>query len=398
MKIITANNKCFTRTSLRDKINQYKKELKSKPYVNMLSKEWEDHLAVYTAWQEVGGTVLINNPLNPLDFQTRTLENMDRLSPKDAICFLTSGTTGLNKIVVNKEKQLLHAARVVQSMPGWDPDDPLDYVSTMPAFTSGFWHIVLAPAVMVNKTCTMITPATNPTGLGNVLMTSTGALEQFKLQHPTLNFHGYKYVNAGASQVLPKHADIAFDRGAENFYITYGMSETTSPSLTRVTNIRDKNVDCMDFKPIEGSPYEIKLVDGELWVRGDGVCENAADFNSEDGWFKTNDYFDHVTDDLVRFNGRASDYVQMNGFKASLLVIENVIAESDCINGEVLAVKHNRLGSDYIELKHTDPNIKITIAQIQDLLQDKLPKCNIPRQFTFVDSIPKNPLGKKMRR
>jgi len=373
----------------------FKKLLSNQSYVNLSSKNWVDHLSAYLAWQDVGGVLLVNNPLQPLQYQKSAIKNIENKKiSKDSICFLTSGTTDFSKLVIQTEKQINYVKKTSVQLPGWENKD--DLVSIMPAFTTGFWHLNLIPLVEKNKTIKMLDVNQSPNGLGNVLNTTSGALERIKHLHNNLDLSSYNYVSAGASQVLPKHANIAFNSGANGFYTIYGASEISSPTLYRITNCNDEYSDCYDWKPITDDT-EIRLVNDELWVKSSGVCENIEDFDTEDGWLKTSDYWKTIGDDLVRFSGRYSDIIKINGFQTNLLHIENQIEEKFDL-GEIMVRKKHRLGSDYLELLYTDKTVDIKVEDLKNKLKDMVPACCIPRILIHSDSIPKTSLGKRSRR
>jgi acyl-CoA synthetase (AMP-forming)/AMP-acid ligase II len=373
---------------------RFKNLLSNQSYVNLSSKNWIDHLSAYLAWQDVGGVLLVNNPLQPPQYQenvTKIIEN--KKFSKDSICFLTSGTTAPSRLVIQTEKQINHVKNAALQLPGWQNND--EPVSVIPAFTTGFWHLNLIPSVEKDKTIKIITTDKKPNGLGTVLTASADALVRMKNIHKDLDLTGYNYVESGGSQVLPKHANIAFDSGARGFYVVYGASEISSPTLYRITNRNDEYVDCYDWKPISDNT-EIQLVNGELWVKGTGICENKEDFDIENGWLKTSDYWETVTPEMVRFIGRRNDIVKINGFQTNLLHIENQI-EKEFDFGEIMLRKNHKLGIDYLELLYTNKSTKFKVEDIKNKLKHTVPACCIPRNLVYSDNVPKTPLGKKCR-
>lgn len=381
-------------TKLSTKIKHYETELKRQHIVELCTADHSEHIAAYRAWQQVGGNILVNNPLNPEQFQADTRENIKQLELSEpSIVFLTSGTTSLSKPVINTRTQVEQALRTSVCLPGWEPTDQL--VTHLPAFTSGFWHIVLFAMVEHERSVVFSKPDCNPSGLGTVLCTSAGALDKMRTAHPNFNFTGYRYVSAGASQVLKRHAEYVFANGSEGFYTIYGCTETTTPILTRSSTRLDNAVNCYNFEPITDD-YQICLRDGELLVKGAGVCANKEDFElTSDGWFRTGDYWIQ-SEDLVQFDGRRNDIVKMNGFKTNLLHVENIISSLTDL-GDTLAVPRYRLGSDYLELFYTNSAAQVDRASVQNVLESQLSKCCIPSKFTHIDVIPRTALGKKTR-
>ncbi len=401
MKLIDKYGVTHTSKTLKDKISNTKKALVNNHYINLLSHAHEDHMAAYLAWLEVGGVILINNPYNPKEMQEQTIAQMDAMEfTEPSICFLTSGTTGFIKIVVHTESSIQHIAKVARCIPGWEPNDKL--VSIMPAFTSGFWHFQLWPAIQenLNKTITMIPVDVNPAGLGNTLLTSPGQVDKARMLFgDKLDYSGY-YVCCGASQVLNRHIEEVFSRGAHGFGKTFGATETGAPSLIGMTDLPPSKYEFADCYKLEaiGGLYDLKLVDNELWIRSDGLCQNKHEFDLVDDWMNTHDCFEFVEgqDNLMRFTGRKSDSVKMNGFIANLLEVENIMeAEFNC--GTIMVKKHNRLGSDFLEVQYTNKDWKPKPDIIEEVLRDKMSKCCIPKKFTYIEDVPRTSMGKKKR-
>ena len=131
-----------------------------------------------------------------------------------------------------------------------------------------------------------------------------------------------KVIISGAANVPPKLIE-EFDELGINLFAGYGMTEGA--------NLTTGNVDVKSRPTSVGKPYpeqELKVVDGELWFRGDNVFlgyygepEKTAETLTEDGWVKTGD--------LVRFD--ADGYMYIVGRIKNLIILgngENVSPES----------------------------------------------------------------------
>ena len=391
---ITVNGNVYNGSTLKNQINVYKNQLKTQSFINLLSTEHSEHMAAYLAWREVGGVLLVNNPRNPEKFHERTQKNMESIEfKKDSICFLTSGTTGNSKIVVHTKESLDVISKISKCAPGWEKNDRP--VTMQPAFTVGYWYFHLLPGVDTDLKLICTTPNQNPAGLGNVLLTTPGQVDNARINVKNISYKDYRYVFCGASQVLPKHIDFLYNNGAEQVLKSYGSTETGAPTVLGESP-RNEFSDCYDLKPLNDQ-YELKIVDRELWIRSPSICSNIEEFGIEsDGWYNTHDVFDTLDNELIRFAGRQSDTVKMNGFQTNLLHVENIIEELfDC--GVVSVIRRNRLGSDYLDLLYTNKNWNPTQEQLHAKLDNQLPKCCIPKKCTWVEDVPRTPLGKKLR-
>ena len=131
-----------------------------------------------------------------------------------------------------------------------------------------------------------------------------------------------KYIISGAANVPPKLI-AEFDKIGIQLFEGYGMTEGA--------NLTTGNIDVKERPTSVGKLYpgqEAKVVDGELWFRGDNVFlgyygdpEKTAETLTEDGWIKTGD--------LVRFDEDGFMYIV--GRIKNLIILgngENVSPES----------------------------------------------------------------------
>ena len=131
-----------------------------------------------------------------------------------------------------------------------------------------------------------------------------------------------KYIISGAANVPPKLI-AEFDKIGVSLFEGYGMTEGG--------NLTSGNIDVKERPTSVGQIYpgqEVKVVDGELWFRGDnlflgyyGEPEKTAEALTPDGWLKTGD--------LVRFD--EDGYMYIVGRIKNLIILsngENVSPES----------------------------------------------------------------------
>ena len=252
--------------------------------------------------------------------QAAPVATVDKNDP--AAIFFTGGTTGAPKGAVLPHRALLRGALNGCYAPGKQLGChvyacvlPLSHVfglicSTLSALYKGAEWVA---AANVKETISKF-PMIRPTYLVAVPGICEILLGLVKMYGK--NFIGGRlgYIISGAANVPPKLI-AEFDELGISLFEGYGMTETA--------NLTTGNVDVKERPTSVGKVYpeqELKVVDGELWVRGDnlflgyyGDPEKTAEVMTPDGWLKTGD--------LVRFD--EDDYMYIVGRIKNLIILSN---------------------------------------------------------------------------
>ena len=155
--------------------------------------------------------------------------------------------------------------------------------------------------------------------------------------------------------------------------------------------------------PLPG--VDVRLVEGELEVRGPNVFleywrrpdETRAAFH--DGWFRTGDVA-QIEDGAYRLLGRSSvDIIKTGGYKVSALEVEDALREhpavADCaVTGEPDEEWGERVAVA-VELK---AGSALTLDELQGWASQRLAPYKIPRVLHCVDALPRNAMGKVVKR
>ena len=245
------------------------------------------------------------------------------VSPDDpAAIFFTGGTTGAPKGAI-----LPHRAIMRGSLNGcFGPGKQLTchrYANVLPLshvfglikgtmsvlYTGGLWvsgkdvKDTLGKIRTIQPTCIVAVP-----GICEILMVLV------KIYGKIFLGGELRFIIAGAANVPPKLIK-EFDEIGISLFAGYGMTEGG--------NLTSGNVDVIERPTSVGKIYpgqEVKLVDGELWIRGDNVFlgyygdpEKTAEVLTDDGWLKTGD--------LARFD--ENGYMYITGRIKNLIILSN---------------------------------------------------------------------------
>jgi len=150
---------------------------------------------------------------------------------------------------------------------------------------------------------------------------------------------------------------------------------------------------------------EVRLVEGELQVRGETVFQEywrqpqaTQEAFTEDGWFKTGDVAELTPNDGFKILGRNSqDIIKTGGYKVSALEIENVLLEHPAVReAAVIGLPDETWGERVAAATTCQPNVGA--QELEDFLRQKLARYKIPTCWRFVDELPRNAMGKVVKK
>lgn len=194
---------------------------------------------------------------------------------------------------------------------------------------------------------------------------------------------------------------------------SYGLTEASTCSILGDNLVR-QHPDSIGV-PIEG--VEMRIAgetdeevspgeEGEIRVRGPHVfvgyhgrtLESRAAFDRF-GWLRTGDLGHRDEHGLFYFHGRRDDVINCGGRKFSPREVEDCILEIDAVaEAAVVAFAHRVLGEVAQAFVVTRPGQPIHPKAVIGHCARRLPSYKVPFRVKIVDALPRNSVGKVLRR
>ena len=191
----------------------------------------------------------------------------------------------------------------------------------------------------------------------------------------------------------------------------YGLTET-SPCACYNHHWQYKSgsigspIDNISMKIVDAEGQEVPPGElGEIAIKGPNVMLGYWNRPLEtakvlrDGWFYTGDIGSMDRDGYFYIVDRLKDMINVSGFKVYPAEVENVLYQHPAVSeAAVYGIPDSLRGeivSAHIVLKG---NWTITEAAIAAFCAERIATYKVPQYFKFVDSIPKNPTGKVLKR
>ena len=214
------------------------------------------------------------------------------------------------------------------------------------------------------------------------------------------------------SAALPVAEHVAIERlTGQRVVERYGMTETLITAAARADGPRTPGevgppVPGVELRLVDdaGQPLSDRSTDpiGELEVRGptvfDGYLNQPAATSAafHDGWFKTGDLADRREDDSLRILGRrGTDLIKTGGYRVGAGEVEAALAEHpDVDEVAVTGEPDDDLGQRIVAWVVPITASEVTPEGLIDHVTGLLSAHKRPREVRFLDSLPRNLMGK----
>jgi malonyl-CoA/methylmalonyl-CoA synthetase len=188
----------------------------------------------------------------------------------------------------------------------------------------------------------------------------------------------------------------------------YGMTETGMNTSNPYDG--ERRAGTVGF-PLPGTEVRVMSEDGApmgagevggLQVRGPNVFsgywrmpEKSAEEFAEGGWFKTGDIAMIDADGYVHLVGRAKDLIISGGFNVYPKEIEELIDDMpEVLESAIVGVPHADFGEAGVAVVVLRSGQVIGEAELISRVKSKLANYKVPKRAFFVESLPRNTMGK----
>lgn len=164
---------------------------------------------------------------------------------------------------------------------------------------------------------------------------------------------------------------------------------------------------------LEGIEYRLRDIDGSpatgdegvLWVKGPNVASgyfNAPQITAEkfkDGWFNTGDMVRVDADRNVFIQERVSDLIIVGGFNVYPQEVEAVLNSNPKVReSAAVGVSRSVTGQIVRAFVILKEGVTTSSSELADWCRERLPHYKVPRSIKLVTDLPRNALGKVLRR
>lgn len=144
--------------------------------------------------------------------------------------------------------------------------------------------------------------------------------------------------------------------------------------------------------------------EGELEIKGPQVmqgyykCDKHNDFIFDDGFVRTGDIAKWMEGGYIKLIDRLKDMILVSGFNVFPNEIEDVVSRfGRVLECAVIGIPSDNTG-EAVKLFVVKKDPSLSSKEIQQYCRAYLTPYKVPRVIQFVDSLPKSPLGKVLRR
>lgn len=338
-------------------------------------------------------------------------------SQEAAVIIYTSGTTGFPKGATLSHGNVISNSHAQKQCCGMTPKDKL--LLYLPLFHCFGQNAILNSGLSAGATI-ILERMFQP---DKILKTITSEQVTMFFGVPTVfilllnknldeyNLSSIRYYFAAAAPMPLEIAQRWHSKYGFVIHEGYGLTEA-SPCSTYNHNFRYKPgsigspIDNVEIKIINPDGTDTQIGElGEIIVRGPNVMLGYWNRPEEtqsviqNGWLHTGDIGRIDEEGYIYIVDRLKDMINLSGLKVYPAEVENVIYQHPAVAEVAVYGVPNLLQGEIVKANiRLKPGMEATQADIVAFCSEKMATYKIPRSIKFVDSIPKNPTGKILKK
>jgi long-chain acyl-CoA synthetase len=225
-------------------------------------------------------------------------------------------------------------------------------------------------------------------------------------------FAGVRLALSGAAKLPVPVAERIRERFGLTIAEGYGLTEaspvvTTSAGLEPRLGSVGKALAGVELRLVDSDGEDALVGDvGEVWVRGPNVFAGYLDdpdatarVLTADGWLRTGDIGVCDDDGWLYLVDRAKDLVIVSGFNVYPAEVEEVLVQHPGVaEVGVAGAPDPRSGETVLAFVVREPGAEVSEDELIELAHEQLARYKCPSRIVFVDKLPRNPMGKVLRR
>ncbi len=340
--------------------------------------------------------------------------------PEDVYCLLyTSGTTGKPKGVIVPHRMVSWNA--VGTACSWQlREDDVSSIFT-PLYHAGALGAFLTPIFAIGGTI-VLHAGFDPAEVWRTIererctvVLGVPTIWKLLMEAPefaSVDLSHVRWLISGGAP-LPLYIIAAYQKRGVVFRQGYGLTEVgvncfamTNDDSVRKAGSIGKPLMFTQARVVTAAGAEAPAGEvGELWLRGphvsngywNNLAATAAALDA-DGWFHTGDLARHDDEGFFTIAGRSKDVIISGGVNIYPAEIEGeLLLHPDVRDAAVVGVPHDTWGEAGVAFVVRREGASTGAAQLAAFLIAKLSKYKIPREFIFVDALPRTPYGKVVK-
>ncbi|MCH2172629.1 long-chain fatty acid--CoA ligase [Myxococcota bacterium] len=343
----------------------------------------------------------------------------DTLATDTAVILYTSGTTGKPKGAELTHSNLyLNCSMVVPKLIPLERDEVM--LATLPLFHSFGQTCIQNASLALGATFTLLPRFTPGEAFeimerdGVTLFAGVPTMYFALLHHEPereYDLSALRYCLAGGAP-MPVEVMKSFE---EKYPVSilegYGLSETSPVACFNDTQ-RPRTPGSIGY-PVWGvemailDEKDVPLPDGErgeICIRGHNIMKgylkrpDATAETMRGGWFHSGDVGVRDPNGSYRIVDRVKDLVIRGGFNVYPREVEEVLyGHPDIVEAAVIGVPHESHGEE-VKAIVVSSNAELTEESLIDYCRERVAAYKYPRIVEFIDSLPKGPTGKILKR